>query len=46
MVVQIQYCVDGTGYNNTIRIKNVLKSICNSWSVFREGGTNFSPVGN
>ena len=35
-------------YKNTIRTKNVLTSIvivieiCNSWSIFREGGTNFS----
>ena len=31
-------------YKNTIRIKNVLTSICNSWSVFREGGTKFVPL--
>ena len=28
-------------YKNTIRIKNALTSICNSWSVFQEGGKKF-----
>ena len=31
-------------YKNAIRIKNVLTSICDSWSVFREGGTKFAPL--
>ena len=30
-------------YKNTIRIKNALTSICNSWSVFQEGGKKFVP---
>ena len=45
MIIRIQYCVDGT--DNVIRIqyelKTYLSSICNSWSVFREGGTKFVP---
>ena len=49
MIVHIQYCVDGTGdvikiqlsCKKNARIKNVLMPICNSWSVFWEGGTKF-----
>ena len=43
MTVWIQSCVDGTG--DVIRMrwesKTYLTSICNSWSVFSEGGTKF-----
>ena len=45
MIVQIQYCVDGTG--DVIRTqqesKTYLTPICNSWSVFQEHGTKFLP---
>ena len=44
MILWIQFCVDGTG--NVIRTqesKTYLTSICNNWSVFREGGTRFVP---
>ena len=43
MIVEIWYCVDGTG--DVIRIqyksKTYLTSVCKSWSVFWEGGTKF-----
>ena len=45
MIVEIQYFVDGTG--DAIRIKSEsnthLTSICNRWSLFREGGTKYFP---
>ena len=43
MIIWIQYCVDGTG--DVIRIqlelKTYLKSVCNSWSIYWEGGAKF-----
>ena len=38
MIARIQYCVDVTG-----DVKAYLMSVCNSWSVFREGETKFVP---
>ena len=43
MIIWIQYCVDGTG--DVIRIqlelKTYLMSVCNSWSIYWEGGAKF-----